>query len=133
MRFIHLKENEKQELESLYKTSNNADIRERSQCLLLSSNGIKIVELMKIFSITRATVYNWFDKWESTGFLSLNHQKGQGRKLKLQEIPDEELIKILKKHPQNLSLVLIHLQNHYSINCHRATLKRHLFKIKAIV
>jgi hypothetical protein len=58
MRYMKLTETEQLELGNLYKLSSDVMLRERYQCLLLSNKGIKITELMSIFSVTRIMIYN---------------------------------------------------------------------------
>jgi transposase len=126
MRYIKLTEIEQTELESLYKSSTDVMIRERSQCLLLSNKGVKTTELMSIFSVTRITIYNWFTLWETAKIQGLFRKAGQGRSRILSVIDKASLEKMVEKHPQNLSLVLDEIQESYAVQCHKETLKRQL-------
>ena len=66
MRYITLKTEEIEALESSSKNSNHT-IRKRSQCLLLSNQGRTIIDLASIFDVDRRTIERWFDKWEKEG------------------------------------------------------------------
>jgi transposase len=126
MRYLKLTEIEQSELENLYKSSSDIMIRERCQCLLLSNKGIKTTELMSIFSVTRITIYNWFNLWETHQIQGLYRKEGQGRNRILSVIGKDSLEKIVEKHPQNLALVLAEIQDTYAVQCHKETLKRQL-------
>lgn len=126
MRYVKLTETEETKLENLYKTSSDVMIRERCQCLLLSNKGIKTTELMSIFSVTRITIYNWFNLWETEKIQGLFRKEGQGRVRILSIIDKDSLEKLVETHPQNLELVLAEIQNSYAVQCHKETLKRQL-------
>lgn len=39
-------------------------VRDRAKCLLLSYRGFTIKELIRIFKVSRKTIYNWLTRWE---------------------------------------------------------------------
>lgn len=67
-------------LKRIYRQSRHHQVRQRSQCLLLRAQGRRVSELVSIFSVTRKTIYNWFDAWETRGVAGLYNRSGRGRK-----------------------------------------------------
>jgi transposase len=57
----------------------------------LSLKGTPIKELMKIFEVTRKTIYNWFSSWEENKLLGLYDRAGQGRKPKLTKEQEKQV------------------------------------------
>ncbi|MDY7007017.1 MAG: helix-turn-helix domain-containing protein [Cyanobacteriota bacterium] len=66
-------------LELIYKHSKYYQVRQRAHWIKLSYQGAKISELMKIFKVSRNTIYNWFNLWESSSLVGLYNQPGRGR------------------------------------------------------
>lgn len=64
-------------LNRIYKLSKHHQVRKRAHCILLSDEKYSIAELMKIFKVSRNTIYNWFNNWESSGLVGLYNQGGQ--------------------------------------------------------
>jgi len=58
-------------LRRIYKQSQYYQVRQRAHCIQLSYQGYTIAELMKIFKVSRNTIYNWFNSWESNGLVGL--------------------------------------------------------------
>lgn len=67
-------------LQRIYRQSRHHQVRQRAHCLILISQGLKVAQLMKIFLVSRKTLYNWFDAWELRGLVGLYNQPGRGRK-----------------------------------------------------
>ncbi|MBO9636528.1 helix-turn-helix domain-containing protein [Siphonobacter aquaeclarae] len=126
MRFIQLTDEERAQLARLAKRSPNANVRKRSQCILLSSKGVSTTVLMQVFAVSRITLYHWFDKWEEKRYNGLVNQSGQGRKGKLVRVPVDCLEKIVAQNKNNLVKTLKDIQANYGITCHTITLRRHL-------
>jgi len=72
MRYITLKTEELEALEELYKSSTDNMVKKRSNCLLLSHQKRTIIDLSKIFDVSRRTIERWFDGWEISGVKSLS-------------------------------------------------------------
>ena len=124
MRYVTLKTEEIDALESKSKNSNNT-IRKRSQCLLLSNQGRTIIDLSSIFDVDRRTIERWFDKWEKEGVNSLPITTGRGVKTRLRGL--EEVISILlETHSRNLKNVLLHLEEKHNIEICKKTLQNFL-------
>lgn len=124
MRYITLKAEEIEALESSCKSSNNT-IRKRSQCLLLSNQGRTIVDLASIFDVDRRTIERWFDKWEKEGLNSLPITAGRGVKTKLKGL-EEVVSEQLGIHSRNLKNVLLHLEEKHNIRICKKTLQNFL-------
>ncbi len=79
---------------------------------------------MEIFKVSRNTIYNWFNNWESLGLVGLYNREGQGRK----RIFDKEQQKIIKEWvketPKNLGRVQEKIQITWGIKASKDTIKR---------
>ncbi len=64
MRFVKLTQEQQEQLERLYRESDNHRERQRAQALLLSNRGYRMEQLADLFSADRDTVSNWFGSWE---------------------------------------------------------------------
>src|SRR5437588_12381611 len=62
--------------------------RVRAHGILLSSQGMKIKEIAKIYQVDRDTVATWIKKWEQHGVASLYDKTRRGRPRK--HIPAEQ-------------------------------------------
>lgn len=58
-------------LKRIYRQSSHHQVRQRSHCLLLKNQGVKIKQLKTIFQVSEKTLYNWFNAWESKGLVGL--------------------------------------------------------------
>ncbi len=67
-------------LKRIYCQSQYHQVRQRAHLLILTSQGVKMEELMKIFNISYKTIYNWMNRWESEGIVGLYNKPGRGRK-----------------------------------------------------
>jgi len=75
-RYIKLEESDIIFLKNQKKTSESERVRDRAQALLLSNKGYDIKSLSEIFEVRRATILDWFNRWES------EKKKGLADKLK---------------------------------------------------
>ena len=80
-------------LKRIYKQSQYHQVRQRAHCILLSYQKYKISELIEIFRVSRNTIYNWLNNWESLGLVGLYDRGGRGRK-KLFNPLQQEIFKI---------------------------------------
>ncbi len=125
MRYINLKIEEIELLESLVKTSCNNTIRKRSQCLLLSCQKHKIKELSAIFDVERKTIERWFNTWESQGVDSLSIASGRGVKTKLKGL-EKVIDQQLELHNRNIKNILSFIKEEHNINICKKTLQNFL-------
>src|SRR5437867_11277063 len=74
-----LTEKQRELLESTMKNDASHRARMRAHGLLLSSEGITIKAIAKIYHVDRDTVSTWIKKWEKYGDKSLHDQPRSGR------------------------------------------------------
>ena len=111
-------------LERIYQQSKYHQVRQRAHCILLSYQRYKIAELMEIFRVSRNTIYNWLNNWESLGLVGLYNREGRGRK-KLFNPLQQEIIKAwAKETPKNLKIVQEKIQREWEIVASKDTIKR---------
>ena len=129
MRRIRLTEEEKQQLENLYKTSPNSVVRERSFCLLLSNKGHNLVEIAAISTFCRQTLSTLLNAWESASsnekLATLRIDSGRGAKVKLNSVKDL-LPDMVKTHSRNLNPILELLEKEHNIKVCKLTLHNFL-------
>jgi transposase len=111
-------------LERIYKQSKHHQVRQRAQCIKLSYSGYKIKDLMRIFSVSRLTIYNWLNDWEQKRFAGLYDQKGRGRKPKLNDEQKEQVRRWAKENPKNLDQVRKKIKHLWGIEVSKETIKR---------
>ena len=111
-------------LKRIYKQSKYYQVRQRSHCILLSHEKSRISELMKIFKVSRNTIYNWLNNWDTDGIAGLYNRSGQGRK-KIFDVKQQKKIKNwAKETPKNLGLVQEKIEKEWKIITSKDTIKR---------
>jgi len=78
-RYIKLESEDIAFLKVQKKTSKSERVRDRSQALLLSNKGYDIKSLIAIFEVRRATILDWFNRWESENKSGLVDKFKSGR------------------------------------------------------
>jgi len=98
--------------------------RARAHSLLLSSHGLTIKEITKIYPVDRDTVSTWIRKWEHDGPASLHDKPRSGRPPKL--TPDEQTLAIayIKDEPRSLKQVVERLTQKTAKRFSISSLKR---------
>ncbi len=111
-------------LERIYQQSKYYQVRQRAHCIRLSYQGYKISELMAIFKVSRHTIYNWFNNWESSQLVGLYNNPGRGRQKLL--TPEQEIIvkNWVKETPKNLEKVQEKIKKTWNISASKETIKR---------
>lgn len=93
VRVIKLTEQEKENLEHLYKTSDNSVVRRRCLSLLLSNDNHSMKTICSITKVGRTSLYYFFNSWEQSPeeekFNTLSIAKGRGAKVKLFGVKDQ--------------------------------------------
>jgi transposase len=107
-----------------------SQVRSRAKCILLLDRGFSIPQLMKIFGVSRKTIYNWLTKWEEQGFSGLDNHKGRGRKSKLNEEQKTIVKEWVKQEPKSLNKVVAQVDKEWSIELSKETIKRIIKKLK---
>ena len=125
MRYLTLKNEEIEVLEDLYQNSPNNTVRKRSQCLVLSHQRRKIIDLASIFNVSRRTIERWFDSWSEIGVDSLGIAEGRGAKTLLKDY-SKEVSEQLELHNRNLKNVLIYFEEQHNIIICKKTLQNFL-------
>ena len=117
------------ELEEGYKYGRTHDYRIRCQCILFSSQGKSVSELMKIFSVRKHTIYEWFNRYEAEGISGLRIRPGRGRKRKLDIQNEAHVIQVTKSIAQegrNLTQLQRELEESLGFPISKVTLRRFL-------
>lgn len=111
-------------LQRINRQSQYYQVRQRSHCILLSEQKYKIAELMKIFQVSRNTIYNWLNNWEKLGLVGLYNRSGQGRQ-KIFNIAQQQKIKEwIKESPKNLGLIQEKIRQEWDVVTSKDTIKR---------
>ena len=111
-------------LQRIYKQSKHYQVRQRAHCLILSAQGYKISELMSIFKVSRNTVYNWFNSWDSSQLVGLYNQSGRGRKRIFNFRQGEQIKNWVKETPKNLEKVQAKIKQEWQKTVSKKTIKR---------
>jgi len=111
-------------LERIYRQSRHHQVRQRAHCLILASQGVKIEELMNIFSVSYKTIYNWFNRWESEGMVGLYNKPGRGCKPTFNSQQKERIREWAQQQPRQLKQVAQKLKEEWGITISTKTIKR---------
>ena len=98
--------------------------RLRAHAVLLSAKKIPLKDMAKIFSVCRQTVSIWLKNWEKDGLCGLIDQPGRGRRKKLSESQEAEVINLVKESPRSLNKVLSEIEENWGVKLSKSTLKR---------
>jgi len=111
-------------LKRIYQSSQYYQVRQRAHCIQLSYQGYTIKELMKIFQVSRNTIYNWFNNWEERGLVGLYNSPGQGRKPSFNTSQKEQIKAWVKEKPKQLGWAQRKIQEEWEISVSTKTIKR---------
>jgi transposase len=117
-------------LQRLYRQSRHHQVRQRAHCILLRSQDYSIPQLMDIFSVSRKTLYNWFNNWEDQGVLGLYNRPGRGRKSTFNQAQVEEIRAWVQQSPRQLKQVVEKVQDEWGIAVSTKTIKRVLKAVR---
>ena len=125
MRYVcPLTEQQRALLESTMKNDVSYRARMRAHGLLLSSEGITIKAIAKIYHVDRATVSTWITKWEKHGDTSLHNQPRSGRPTTLNATEKELATQYIKEEPRSLKNVVERLAQKTTKRLSISSLKR---------
>lgn len=124
-------------LQILVETSKNGNTKQeriRAHSLVLSNAGKKSHEIAAIFDVTQRTVFQWFKDFKEIGLDSLVQQKGRGRKTKLSEDKDLDIVKKhIEAYPHQpkkaYALTLEEIDTKVSYNTFKRFLKKHSISV----
>ena len=91
--------------------------------------GKPLSQLISIFSVTRKTLYNWINAWESKGILGLYNQPGRGRKRTFTPEQEQQIYQWVQESPNQLNQVLAKIKEKWNIEISKSTLKRILKRL----
>jgi transposase len=111
-------------LTRIHKHSQYPQVRERAHCMILSSRGYSIQQLQDIFQVSRLTITNWLNAWESRCLCGLYDKKGRGRKPKLTQEQQEKIREWIKEFPRSINKVLTLVKEEFDIIVSKSTIKR---------
>jgi len=111
-------------LDRIYQQSKYYQVRQRAHCIQLSWRGYKISELMKIFKVSRNTIYNWLNSWESSKLAGLYNQSGRGRKKTFNLAQEQQIKSWVKDTPKSLDKVQEKIKKQWEIKVSKKTIKR---------
>jgi transposase len=101
-----LTEQQRALLESTIKNDASHRARMRAHGLVLSSEGITIKAIAKIYHVDRDTVATWIKKWEKHGEKSLHDQPRSGRPSTLNATEKELAKQYIQEEPRSLKHVV---------------------------
>src|SRR5437879_3555489 len=101
-----LTEQQRELLERTMKNDASHRARMRAHGLLLSSEGITIKAIAKIYHVDRDTVSTWIKKWEQHGDKSLHDQPRSGRPTILNATEKDLAKQYMKEEPRSLKNVV---------------------------
>ncbi|MEM7553040.1 MAG: IS630 family transposase [Cyanobacteria bacterium P01_A01_bin.84] len=111
-------------LDRIYRQSKYYQVRQRAHCIKLSFQGYQISELIEIFKVSRNTIYNWFNNWESENLVGLYNNPGRGRKTTF-NINQQKVIKEwVKETPKNLEKVKEKIDKEWGTIVSKDTIRR---------
>lgn len=126
-----LTESEVQILEYQYKNGSKHHFRTRCQGILLSQEGLSVSKIAKRLKKDVDTIYSWINRYNQSGLLGLENQKGQGNKATLNDLSKRQieiLEKAVKDEPQNLNKVSEKLSKELNLDINKRKLIRYLKK-----
>jgi len=111
-------------LERIYQQSQYHQVRQRAHFLILACQGMKLEEMIKIFSVSYKTIYNWINRWESLGILGLYNKPGRGRKRIFKPEQEAKIREWALQEPRQLKKTLQKIKEEWDIEVSTETIKR---------
>ena len=125
-RFITLDVAERTTLEAGRHHHPQHQFRARCHGLLLSADGHAVSAVMQVLDVNRATVYAWFNRWETGGLAGLANAAGQGRPPVLTAADTAQVKAAVAQNRQQLKEVRASLRQELNKEFSATTLKRFL-------
>jgi len=119
-----LTENQRHTLAEIMKHDARPRARVRAHGILLSSQGMRIKEIAKIYQVDRDTVATWIKKWEQSGIASLYDKPRSGRPPKLTPEEKDLARQYIKEDPRCLKHVVERLSQKTAKRLSISSLKR---------
>jgi len=113
-----------QQLKHMWKTAQDARVRNRAHGIILSSKGYSIDDIVDILDVHRDSVSSWIQAWERAGASGLYDKPRSGAPSKL-TVSDKKVIEqLLKKYPHSPKTILAKFAKTTSKTIGISTLKR---------
>lgn len=126
-KIINLSPEQRQELETGYRTGENHAFRQRCHLILLKSEKSRTSkEVAELLHCQAATVGHWLKRYETQGIEGLRTRQGRGRKSIFQKEDADYVQAIVKQERQRLKLAHQTLEQHLNKRFSEKTLKRFL-------
>jgi transposase len=117
-------------LQRIYRQSRHHAVRQRAHCILLRSQGKSVAQLLDIFPVSRKTLYNWFEAWETRSVAGLYDRAGRGRKPTFTPEQQAQIGKWTQEHPRQLKQVLQKIKEQWGTDVSHKTLTRVLKRLQ---
>ena len=117
-------------LDRIYRQSDHHQVRQRAHCIILRHQGMSVPQLLEIFPVSRKTLYNWFESWDSGSVAGLYNRPGRGRKATFEPEQKSQIQAWVKDHPRQLKTVLEKIKAEWGITVSVKTVKRVLKALK---
>lgn len=132
IRKVKLTSEQRKELETGYRTSNNATFSRRCHIILLKSESRTSKEVADIMGTNQISVNQWLDRYEAEGIDGLRTRSGRGRKPVLDVERDERAVrKAVKQERQQLKKAKENLERNLGKTFSLKTLQRFLKNLSA--
>lgn len=124
-RFIDkLSDQQRAQLQCLWRQDERHRVRCRAHAILLSNNGISVPELCNIFGTSRPTMYEWLDRWEQSGIEGLEDQDHPRRPPILDEQERQMAVDLIEEHPRQPDRAVEEIAERTGKQISRRTLRR---------
>jgi transposase len=97
---------------------------------MLKHQGLSTTELMQVFQVSRKTIYQWFNAWDTRGFPGLYRRRGQGRKPTFTPEQKVQIRTWAQDHPKQLKQVANHIHEEWEVTVSIKTIKRVLKSLR---
>ena len=111
-------------LKRVHRQSRHHQVRHASSFPNFSIRRGKIEQLIKTFQVTRKTIYNWFERWESEGILGLYNKPGRCRQATFDSAQEYQIKEWTKQEPKQLKHVVQKIKETWGIKISTKTIKR---------
>lgn len=117
-------------LRRLVKQSRHHRVRQRAHCIIFSAQGTTIPQLMSMFAVSRGTITNWLNAWDTSRFAGLYDAPGKGRKPTFTPSQKMQIKQWGKAFPKNLKKVLALVKDTFGIAVKKRTIQRILKSLR---
>src|SRR5215470_5351001 len=104
MRRIQLTTAEHEQLEHLFKTTQDRRVRDRCQAVLMASRGRKRKAIADDLGVHRTTVKKWLEHYQARGVEGLKVQRAPGKPRRIPETLAAMIVDWVKAGPQGCGL-----------------------------